>query len=688
MLTDEDDRPAFWRRRFQRDPAAVGSRLDLNGVLVSIVGVAAPGFVGTDVGTAFDAWLPLNDEPTLSGADSSVKIGGINVVLLARPRAGQTRETATAALRAIQTDVRNSIRGRMPGRLSNDPDYLKDPFVVVSAAFGTSRFRDRFGSALIALTGAAGLVLLIACANIANVLLARASARRHELTVRLALGASRWRLIRQLLVESGVVAVLASAAGILMAAWASNLVVQQLSTQNVPISLDFAVDWRLVTFSSVVATIAILVFGVTPAVRATAVSPIDALKEQSRHVATCGWIPDALVVVQIALSLVLLVGAGLFVRTFASLASRDPGFTRDGLLLARIDGRRAIGDPLQRVRAYERVRQALRTVPGVATVSLSFVTPVENLAFTPPIDVSTGRRLPERERFVFSNLISTEWFRTFGVPIVMGRDFAEDDRVGAEHVAIVNQAFSRKFLDGRNPLGEFITLPDFMVEPSPNIPIRIVGVAADSVDVSLREPPRPTMYLPLAQHEEPPFLRVLGTVNLAIRGDDSAPGRLEERARMAIENIDPRLIVTFRPLARQLNDSLARERVMAMLAGFFGVLATLLAGLGLYGVTAYAVARRRGEIGIRMALGASPASVVHMVVLRLAVLVGSGALLGLGMSVWLGQSIASLLYGIEPHDSTTMASSVLTLAVVGMLAAWLPALRASRLDPADVLRET
>ena len=701
VLTDEDDRPgggangpvmvisdAFWQRRFQRDPAAVGSRLDLNGVLVSIVGVAAPGFLGTDVGTAFDAWLPLADESTLNGAGNLTQSGNIGVVLLARSRPGQTSETATSALRAIQTDLRDSVRGRTPSRFASDPDYLKDPFIVVSAALGTSRLRGRFGSALIALTGAASLVLLVACANIANVLLARASARRRELTVRLALGASRWRLIRQLLVESGVLAVLASTAGVLMATWASALVVQQLSTQNVPISLDFAVDWRLVTFSSLVATMAILVFGVTPAIRATAVSPIDALKEQGRGGATTsGWMPGALVVVQIALSLVLLVGAGLFVRTFVSLASRDPGFTRDRVLLAPIDGQR-VSDPLQRVRAYERVRQEVRTVPSVATVSLSFVTPAQNFGFTPPIEVSKGRRLPERERFVFTNLISTDWFRTFDVPIVMGRDFAEGDRVGAEHVAIVNQAFSRKFLDGKEPLGQFITLPDFMVEPSPNIPIRIVGVAADAVYASLRERPEPTMYLPLAQHEEPPFLRLLGNINLVIRADGGASARLEERARTAIENVDPRLIVTFRPFAEQLNDSLARERVMATLAGFFGVLAMLLAGLGLYGVTAYAVARRRGEIGIRMALGATPASVVHMVVLRVAFLVGSGALVGVGISAWLGRSIASLLYGIQPHDSLTLASSVLTLAVVGTLAAWLPAWRASRLDPAEVLRET
>jgi predicted permease len=485
-----------------------------------------------------------------------------------------------------------------------------------------------------------------------------------------------------------MLAVLASAAGVLMATWASDLVVQQLSTHNVPISVNFVVDWRLVTFSIVVATMAILVFGVTPAIRATAVSPIDALKEQSRGAAvSSGWMPDALVVVQIGLSLVLLVGAGLFVRTFVSLASRDPGFTRDRVLLAPIDGRR-VSDPLQRVRAYERVRQEVRAVPGVATVSLSFVTPAQNLGFNPPIEVSNGRKLPERERFVFSNLISTDWFSTFDVPIVRGRDFAEGDRIGAEHVAIVNEAFSRRFLDGKDPLGQFITLPDFMAEPSPNIPIRIVGVAADAVYASLRERPQPTMYLPLAQHEEPPFLRVLGGINLVIRPEGGASARLEERVRSAIENIDPRLIVTFRPFAEQLNDSLARERVMATLAGFFGVLAMLLAGLGLYGVTAYAVARRRGEIGIRIALGATPASVIHMVVLRVAILVGSGALLGVGISTWLGRSIASLLYGIQPHDLLTMASSVLTLAVVATLAAWLPAWRASRLDPADVLRET
>ena len=339
------------------------------------------------MGTAFDGWLPLNDSPMLNGADSQTQSGGIRVVLLARSRSGQTSETATAALRAIQTDLLNSVRGRTPSRFLQRPGLPERSVLVVSAALGTSRLRNRFGLPLLALTGAASLVLLIACANIANVLLARASARRQ------AHRAPGARCVQMALDTSTARREQRACRACLCCGRAHGDLGER---SRCPAAVDaehadqfgFAVDWRLVTFSIVVATMAMLVFGVTPAIRATAVSPIDALKEQSRGAAiSSGWMPDALVVAQIGLSLVLLVGAGLFVRTFVSLASRDPGFTRDRVLLAPIDGRR-VSDPLQRVRAYERVRQEVRTVPGVATVSLSFVTPAQNLGFNPPIDVS------------------------------------------------------------------------------------------------------------------------------------------------------------------------------------------------------------------------------------------------------------------------------------------------------------
>jgi putative ABC transport system permease protein len=705
VLTDADDRPgggtdgpvmvisdAFWQRRFQRDPAVIGRQFTLNGVPVSIVGVTRREFLGTDIGMPFDVLLPMADEPTINRGDSLLNGGVLNVVLFARLKPGQTRGAATTALRTMQPAIRESTRPAGASRPAQDPysrDYLKDPFTVVSAESGTSLFRRRYGPPLMALTGAAALVLLVACANIANVLLARASARRHELSVRVALGASRWRLLRQLLVESVLLGSVASAAGLVVATWAGPMLVRQLSTQNSPMALDLSFDWRLTVFALVIATTALLIFGVAPALRASAVAPIDALKEQGRGAAgaTGGRVPDALVIAQIALSVVLVVAAGLFVRTFASLAARDPGFSRDNVLIARLDSRRAIADTSQRIGTYERLREAVRLVPGVSDAALSVVTPVGNLAFDPPIDVSGGRALSLRERQVYGNIISPGWFTTFGVPLIAGRDLTEGDRAGTELVAIVNPAFSHRFLNDANPLDRFITLPDLMFQPSPNVPIRIVGVVADAVYGSLREPPQPTMYLPMAQHQGPFFLRNSGTVNLNIRGESAFPALLAKSVAAAIENVNPQLAVSFRPLAEQLSDSLARERVVATLAGFFGGLALLLAGLGLYGVTTYAVARRRGEIGIRMALGATPLAVIRLVMNRVSLLVVVGVVTGAVVSVWASRFVASLLYGIESRDASTVAGAALVLAFVAGAAGGVPAYRASRLDAADVLRQ-
>jgi putative ABC transport system permease protein len=704
-LTEADDRPgggidgpvmmisdAFWQRHFHRDPAVIGSKFTLNGVAVSIVGVTPRGFFGTDIGTPFDVLLPINDEPAVNRVDSSLKAGALNVILFARLKPAQTREAATETLRALQPEIREATRRPGTDRQTQDPyyrDHLKDPFSVVSGALGTSLFRGRYGRPVMALTGAAGLILLLACANIANVLLARASARRHELSVRVALGATRWRLVRQLLVESVLLGSMASAGGLLMARWVSPMLLRQLSTQNVPIFLDLSADWRLTGFGAAIATLAVLSFGVMPALRASAVAPIDALKEQGRsaHDATSGRAADALVIAQVALSIILVVAAGLFVRTFASLASRDPGFARDRLLVARLDSRSAIVDPRLRIGTYERVRDAVRQVPGVADSALSLITPVSNVAFDPPIDVSGGTALSLRERRVLGNVVSPGWFNTFGVPLLAGRDLAESDRVGTELVAVVNEAFSHRYLNGANPLDHFITLPDLHFHPAPNGPIRIVGVVADAVYLSLREPPRPSMYLPLAQHDQPFMVRVLGTVNLNIRAANDSPSVLAKSVAAAIASINPRIAVTYRPLTEQLNDSLARERVVAMIAGFFGALALLLAGLGLYGVTAYAVARRRAEIGIRMALGATRSRVIRLVMTRVSCLVGVGVVLGGFVSFWASRSVASLLYGLEPGDRITLATAAVILTLVAIVASGIPAHRASRLDAAEVLRQ-
>jgi predicted permease len=416
------------------------------------------------------------------------------------------------------------------------------------------------------------------------------------------------------------------------------------------------------------------------------VAPLDALNARGRGTvgAPRSGLAGGLVVAQIALSVVLVAAAGLFVQTFAALVRRDPGFARRDALVVVVEGRRVA--PEQRLALLRRARDAVRAVPGVANAALSDLTPVSNLVFDPPVDVSGSGPLPARERAVYGNVISPGWFNTLGIPLLAGRDVTGDDRVGTPPVAIVNQAFARKFLQGASPLGHTITLPAVMAEPAANLPWRIVGVVADAVYVSLRESPQPTMYLPLEQLDGAYFRRALRSVSLTVRASGGPPARLSRSVVSAIAGVSPELAVTVRPLADQVNDSLARERVLATLAGFFGALALLLAGLGLYGVTSYAVTRRRTEIGVRMALGATPGSVVRLMLSRVTWLVGIGALAGAMLSVSAANLVRSLVYGLEPGDPATLAGTIAALAAVGAVAGWLPARRAARIDPALALR--
>jgi len=388
-------------------------------------------------------------------------------------------------------------------------------------------------------------------------------------------------------------------------------------------------------------------------------------------------------VAQVALSLVLVTMAGLFIQTLSSLVHRDLGFARDELLVILIESQRALDDPRQRVPMYQRVREAVRAVPGVSDAALSNLTPLADLVFDPPIDVSGSGPWSPRERSTYAYLITPGWFSTFGTALVAGRDFDDTDRVGAPLVAIVNQAFARKFLKGASPLDHTITLPAVMYAPAPASGLRIVGLVGDAVYANVRESPQPTMYLALAQHD----MRGRGSVSLNVRATHGSPALLARSVIAAIASVNPRLAVTVHPLTKQIGDSLARERVIAMLAGFFGALALLLAGLGLYGVTSYAVSRRRTEIGIRLALGAAPGGVVRLVLSRVTRLVGAGILVGAAVSLWASKFVATLLYGLEPRDPVTLIVAAVALGTVGAAAGWLPAYRASRIDPADILRD-
>jgi predicted permease len=677
---------SFWQRRFGGAADAIGHTLTIERVPFTIVGVTPPDFFGPEVGRAFDVAIPIGDEPLIRGKESF--LDGRStwwLTVMARLKTGQSLDAATAALRGVQRQIHDATLPPdwRPGDLAT---YLKEPFTLVAAATGNSPMRRRYQQPLITILVVVALVLLIACANIANLLLARATARRHEWSVRLALGASRSRLMRQLLVESLVLAGSGALAGLVIAQWASRVLVQQLSTQTNTVFLDLSLDRRVLVFTMAVTIVTALLFGVAPAFRAAGTAPIDALKEHGRGAVRDGRvsIASALVVAQVALSLVLVVAAGLFMRTFSSLASLHLGFDTDRVLVVTVNAQRTDIPAADRLAVFERIRQRVAAVPGVAAVGVSAVTPVSGMIWNNRVKVADGAQLSDRLSVSNFNAITPGWLTTFGTPLVAGRDVTAADRKGAPPVVLVNQAFATRFFNGENPVGRTVSLT--AGSPSAEAPREIVGLVSDAVYRSLREPVPPTMYVPLAQFDDS-RRPAPASMSISVRPHSGAPAALARAVSTAILDVNRDLALTFRPLADQVNASLTQERIVALLSGFFGALALLLAGLGLYGVTSYAVTRRQTEIGIRMALGAAPGGVVRLVLARVTLLVAIGVAVGAGLSVWAAKFVATLLYGLQPRDPATIAAAAAVLAAVGALAGWLPAYRASRIDPAQVLRD-
>jgi predicted permease len=670
---------AFWQRHFGGAADAMGKTLTLEQVPFTIVGVTSPEFFGTEVGRSFDVALPLGTEPLVHGRDSWLDGTQSQLFVMARLKPGDSASQVTTMLRGVQPAIQKATLP--PG---NDPThYLWEPLTLVPSN-GDSYISRRYGRALMTLMVVVGLVLLVACANIANLLLARVAARGHELSVRLALGASRWRLVRQLFTESAVLSAIGTLSALLVANWGSRMLVQQISTRNNIVFLDLSIDWRVLAFTSGVAVATTVLFGAGPALRASRRAPLDAMHSRVRGSSSDPRtaLASSLIVLQVSLSVVLVVAAGLFVRTFISLSTRPVGFERERVLMVTVNSQRAAVAPAALMAMFERVREAIDQLPGVTDVALSTQMPVSGSSMLDLINVSGGASVPPTIIGLgntYANVISPTWFNTMGMPLVAGRGFTAADRQGSRRVAVVNQAVSRAFLNGENPVGHILSGRD------PGEPREIVGMVADSIYTSVREPVPPTVYFPLAQHPIPPFQQ--GALNLSVRAANGSPARLTREIIAAAARVDPDLALTFRALADQVGASVTQERVVAMLSGFFGALALLLAGVGLYGVTAYAVNRRRREIGIRIALGAARQRVLGMVLSRVTTLVALGIVIGTALSLWASRFVATLLYDIGPRDPATLGSAAVALAFVGLAAGWLPARRATHVDPAVVLRD-
>jgi putative ABC transport system permease protein len=690
----------FWQRHFGGAPDVVGRTLTLERIPFTVIGVTPPEFFGMSVGRAFDVAVPFGAEPLVRGVKDSRldQRDSWWIEVLVRLKPDQTLDRGIADLRARQPAIREATRIAGVSALDRD-EHLKDPFTLDADAVGDSSLRGQYRGPLVVMLVVVGLVLLIACANIANLLLARSAARAHEWSLRLALGASRSRLARQVITESVILSALGAVAGLVVAHWTGRLLVQQLSSDAV--SLSLTLDWRVLSFTVGISALTALVFGTAPAARATRGVPIDALRQGGRGAAgsTKPRLTGALVVTQVVLSLVLVVGAGLFLRTFASLTHVSLGFDADRVLLAQVSTRRAEVPPPDRLETFRRIHERVRTMPGVSAGGLSLIAPLSGRlwhrqvyvsgSWTPPEERrtlpsgigSTSRELTPTEPYTALNAVTPGWMAALGVSVRGGRDITDADGASTPRVALVNEKFVRKFLPGQNAIGRTIQVVKSDAAP----PREIVGIVTDAAYRDIREAALPTVYVPLAQYDADATPLPPMDIILSVRAAAGPPAALKRAVTEAVTGLSPRFALTYRPLAEQVSRTMVQERLLAMLSVFFGALAVLMAAIGLYGVTSYAVNLRRAEIGVRLALGSTRGGVMRLVLGRVTTLVAIGIGVGLVFSGFAARYVKALLFGLEPRDPATFVAAALVLAAVGLTAGWIPAFRASRVSPLESL---
>ncbi len=660
--------------------AALGRTLSLDGHPVPIIGVTDAAFTGLEVGVAPSVYVPLCARTTITGDPQALdRRGNWFLRIIGRLPPGQSLAATQSRLAALAPAIYQATLPQNWGP-KFQADYLRRSLWAIAGAAGSSDVRHTYSTALTVLLVVVGVVLLIACANVANLLLARATARQREMAVRLALGAGRGRLVRQMLTESLLLAGLGAALGVLFARWASALLVGFLATRQDAVWLDLHPDVRVLGFAIAIALATGVLFGMAPAWRATRVDPQAAMKAQGRGT-TAARLPitRALVVGQIALSLVLVVAAGLLVGTFRRLVTMDPGFQREGVLVANVDFGGAGLDTARQRLMHGELLEKLRAMPGVSSAALSFTSPIAGWGWNEQIVADADTALRDPNTSVYFNGVSPGWFATLGTTLRAGRDFSDADRFGAVKVVIVNETLARTYYHDASPLGHTFRIAG--VGGSFDPPLQIVGVVEDAKYGHLNEKPQPIAYVPLAQTT---WISQGGAYELRVaRGDPMALARQVTAAALAESRTASADYVT---LDRQVSESVRRPRLLATVSGFFGALALLLAIIGLYGTMAYGVAQRRNEIGIRLALGAARSRVLRMVLGEAGFLIGVGAAIGLAASLVATKLVASFLYGVQRNDPATIGASVIVLAAVALFAAAIPAWRAAALDPAETLR--
>lgn len=673
LLTAADEVPApsaavisdgYWLRRFGRDPTAIGRSLTMRANVYTIVGVAAPAFTGIRPGLHSDVIVPL------VMSESQRRESTFNVLsVMGRLRPDATVEQANAEVQVLWSARLHETAKGLPEKAR--ADALRARAAALPAADGINPLRDDFSAPLLMLMGLVSLVLLLVCVNLSGLLLARAAARQHEIAIRLAIGASRTRLIRQLLTESLVLAAIGGAMGLALAGWLGGRLVSLFSNGN-PLALDVAPDWRVVVFTTVVSLGACVLAGLAPAVQAVRGSLNAPLK--AVRAAGASRVGKVLVATQLAISMILVVGATLFGASLLRLYRVERGFDGGPVYLAAVrHDRNYSPERSQSVQAA--IVDRLRALPGVQSASAAQVLPLGGGLWNRDVQVEGYTFRADESESVGFNAIAPAYFATIGTPLVAGRDFDARDGVNAPPAAIVNQTFARYFFGDSSPLGRRIRSLD--------ITYTIVGVVRDAKYQSLRDGIIKTMYVPWTLRGDDQPSRYSYLVRLASTDPASVTAALDRAVRDADPDLRLRNVISYATL---VDRSLVAERLLATLGGAFGVLALFIAALGVFGVLAFQVARRTTEFGVRMALGASRRTLMRLVLRDVVVMVAAGVTTGAAVSLAVTRLARRILFGVTPDDPLVFAAAAAVLLGAALLAAWLPARRAARVDPLMALR--
>ncbi len=686
VLSNADDSPSappaavishgYWQQKLNSDPQIVGKNILLNGTSFTVVGIMPQEFFGVRVRRSPDFWLPLAFQPQIElrkPYHEDKNVYWLNMVGRLKP--GTQIAQAQAA---VNVEYRQFLTEQAGSQLDDDTRLaIQNAFVSLApGARGLSGLRSFYGKALSMLMVIVALVLLIACANVGNLLLSRAAARQAEISLRQALGASRGRLVRQLLTESLLLAFVGGVVGILLAQWGVSLLVSRLAATT---PLDVKPDVRILLFTLGISLVSGVLFGIAPALRATSIDLTTALKEKSAHGRKRRFnLGSSLVVAQVAVSLILLVGAGLFARSLIKLQQEDLGFNRDNVLLASVDTRLAGYKINELSGIYRQLYDRLSALPNVQSVSIASYSPMQGTGTNSTITVRGYTPAKNEDISVSDIQIGPNFTEALGVPLLMGRDIGLQDTPNSPKVAVVTQSFARSFFGDENPIGRRATFE----ENSDKDDFEIVGVIGDVKYESVQEKADRTVYRPILQVQDQ---QTFNTVfELRTLGD---PLNLAAEVRAAVAQVNDKLpILNVTSLRVQTDEALNQEKLIAQLVSFFGLLGLLLSCVGLYGIMAHAVVRRTNEIGIRMALGAERRDIVWMVLKESLLLVAIGLAVGVPAAWGAAHLISSQLFGVNPTDPVSLLTAVLSLTVVAAAAGYLPARKASRVNPLIALR--